>query len=285
MESVFDVRCQHGESPVWDAGGGCLYWVDLLKGFLHKGNIQTGEVKSYDAGCSVGVLAVRQSGGLIMATGKGIGFWSETESKLQILHPLQNADRTRFNDGAVDAQGRFFAGTMAHRGDSPLGVLYRVDKNLCLRKMEESLLIPNGMGWSEDNQTFYLTDTNKHVIYSYDYDMATGDISNRIPFIEFGKDEFPDGMCMDRQGSFWVAMWGGGKINKFGKNGQKQEEFILPVKYPTSCCFGGSEMKTLFIATSSLPLSEEEKESNPWAGKVLKLDTPRVGKKQFLFLY
>lgn len=284
MQSVFDIRCQHGESPVWDAANGYLYWVDLLKGILHKGYIETGEVKSYEVGCSIGVLAIRPSGGIIMATGRGIGLWSETEQALQLLHLLENANHTRFNDGAMDAKGRFFAGTMSHDGTTPIGILYRVDNNLQLCKMEESLLIPNGMGWSNDNKTFYLTDTNKHVIYSYDYDIITGNISNRKPFIEFGEDEFPDGMCIDLQGNFWVAMWGGGKINKFSKSGQNLEEFILPVKYPTSCCFGGKEMKTLFITTSCLQLTQEEQEKNPLAGKIVRLDTSSIGKNPSPFL-
>jgi len=282
INEPFEFSAEHGEGPVWDPESGLLYWVDILQNRYFKGNPATGEVSSYDVGQPIGVLALKKSGGVITALRDGYAHFDEELQKTDLIYNTVDANPgTRFNDGAVDPRGRFLAGTMTFNGEEQIGKLFSLDTDFKATELETSLFIPNGMDWAGD--TFYLTDTNQHLIFAYDYDLGTGRISNRRPFIEFADDEYPDGCCIDSQGGFWVAMWGGGKLCRFDKNGNKIEEIDLPVAHPTSCCFGGEDLNILFITTSRLLLSEAEIKDNPQAGKLLSMDTELKGRPNFKF--
>ena len=278
IKHVFDVVAEHGEGPVWDAVEKQLYWVGLLKGDYLRADIHTGEVKRFHIGQPLGVLALREKGGLILALRDGFALWDEATKSLDFIHtPEKENPDTRFNDGGVDPAGRFFAGTMTFDGNRDIGNLYRLGTDHSLKKVESSLYIPNGMAWSTDRKNFYLTDTNRHIIYVYDYDVDTGDITNRRTFIQFDKHEFPDGLTTDTNGDFWIALWGSSKIYRFDHQGKKVAEIPVPVQYPTSCCFGGDDLSTLFITTSRLPLPEHEQKNQPLAGKLLMLETNVTG--------
>jgi xylono-1,5-lactonase len=277
-EPVFDVITEHGEGPVWDPIEGNLYWVDLLEGDYIKTNLGTGETKRFNLGQPLGVLALRAKGGLVVALRDGFAFWDEATRQLDFIHtPEKENTETRFNDGAVDPDGRFFAGTMTMDGKKDIGNLYRLGTDKSLKKVESSLFIPNGMAWSMDAKTFYLTDTHRNVIFAYDYELESGDITNRRTFIQFEKHEFPDGLTTDTHGNFWIAMFGGSKICQYDRLGKKANEITLPVQYPTSCCFGGDKLSTLFVTTSKLVLSEAERKQQPLAGSMFRLETDVVG--------
>ena len=128
-----------------------------------------------------------------------------------------------------------------------------------------------------------MIDTLRQVMYAYDYQIETGEISNRRIHIQFEENEFPDGMCIDSDGGFWVAMWGGSKVIHFDKNGLKMLDINMPVSHPTSCCFGGKDMKTLFITSSKLPLTDVEKKQYPMAGKTFKVETETIGQQQLQY--
>lgn len=145
---------------------------------------------------------------------------------------------------------------------------------------EENLMLPNGMGWSTDCQTYFFADTERHVIYAYDFDLERGNISNRRNFVEFGPSGFPDGLTVDTNDHLWVAMWQEGKISHFDERGRKVEDLALPVSHPTSCCFGGPELKHLLITTSQRPLSPAQKEGEPLAGVGLVLETDTKGQPE-----
>ena len=128
-----------------------------------------------------------------------------------IADPESGKEGARFNDGATDRQGRFWAGTMC---DNPTSSLYRLDPGGAVHKMERGLTISNGIGWSPDNRTMYLTNSPKGVIYAYDFDPASGSISNRRHFVYTPDDPTqPDGLTVDAEGFVWSARWGGWKDN------------------------------------------------------------------------
>lgn len=284
VEPLLDLSIEHGEGPVWDNLRGELYWVDLLQGDYHVLNISTGLHHRFPVGQPLGVLALREKGGLIMALRDGFALVDKNGDEPRFIHKPEEEDTTtRFNDGAVDPAGRFFAGTMTFDGKENRGNLYLVDTTHRLRHLEKSLFIPNGMGWSLDGGTFFLTDTNAHLIYAYDYDVESGSISNKRKFIEFSSDESPDGFAMDSEGGFWIAMWGGGALHRYDHKGKKVEVIDLPVLYPTSCCFGGKDMCTLFITSSRLILSQDERVKHSMAGKMFKLQTDVAGLPQRRF--
>ncbi len=285
----FDVVAEHGEGPLWDPVSQTLYWVDLLQGLFFtvrpgSADPPTESVVKRSMGKPLGVLALREQGGFVMALGDGFALYNETTNELTWLHRPETSQSdvapTRFNDGAVDPAGRFLAGTMVVDGSQNIGNLYSLDTERNLTRLEQNLYIPNGMNWSLDEKTFFLTDTGDHVIYAYDYDRSSGHIANRRTFIRFNDDEFPDGMTADTTGGFWVAMWSGGCIRRFDASGKPLETIALPVTHPTSCCFGGKDLNELFITTSRLALSGAERAAQPLAGRMLHLVTNVTGQVQ-----
>lgn len=284
IQPLFNITTEHGESPVWDAENNIFYWVDLLKGHFHKSSLNQSNPETFAIGQPLGVLALREKGGYILAIREGFAFYDERSNTLTPIHdPEAHLPHTRFNDGAVDPAGRFLAGTMHFDGSQPVGSLYSINQQLHVSQLETSIYVTNGMDWNPAGNSFFLTDTNRHLIYKYEYDLATGEIKNRKDFILFNKNEFPDGMCVDMESNLWVALWQGAKISRFDAAGKKVEDIFLPVTCPTSCCFAGEDLSTLFITTSQLVLSDSEKKKQPLSGRILSIETNTKGQQSRKF--
>ncbi len=221
-------------------------------------------------GEAVGVVSIRENGGFLYGLRNGFGISDAITSKVRLIERIEaNGSRVRFNDGATAPCGRFYAGTMQDDGSAAVGKLYRIDSDLKVTVMDENLYVPNGMGWSLDERTFYMIDTGQHCIFSYDYDRATGDLSNRKIFKQFDDQTNPDGMCIDAYGNFWIAMWDGSRLEVIDAKGDFVKKINLPFTHPTSCCFGGANLEDLYITTSQLVLTPEQKTEQPLAGKTL----------------
>lgn len=283
--SIFPTNTEHGEGPIWHDKENCFYWVDLLKGKYFKGNPDTLFVKEYSINQPLGVLAIRQKGGFAMAVRDGFGLVDFAGEKLKLINPSpeKNNSRVRFNDGAVDPLGRFFAGTMEWDGNEKIGKLFRLNSDYSYTQINDGYYIPNGMGWSSDNKTMFIIDTLQHVMFAFDYDLESGEVSNKRIHVQFDIEEFPDGMAIDSTGGFWVALWGGSKLIRLDPSGKKIEDIPLPVPYPTSCCFGGPNLNKLFITSSRIKLSKEEILKYPLSGNTFLIETDLVGRKENRF--
>ncbi|HEX2914708.1 MAG TPA: SMP-30/gluconolactonase/LRE family protein [Chloroflexia bacterium] len=261
-----------GEGPVWSVQERALYWVDILNDCFKRFYTETGKFEVIETGVRVGTLAFRASGGLILATSKGIAFWDAMRGQLDFRIDPENGNLDmRFNDGKVDPQGRFWAGSMYYEPEvgKREGSLYRFDPDGSLHKMETHLAIPNGIAWSADNKTMYHTDSLRHAIYAYDFDPATGNIENKRIFIDTSEEPgVPDGMTMDCEGCLWSARWGAWKVVRYDPKGKKILEISLPVEQPTSCIFGGENMDELFITTAREHFTEEQARQQPLAGDI-----------------
>ncbi len=281
---VFEqTKAIHGEGPVWDPEAQKLYWVDISEGKFFKGDINSDTVETFNVGQPVGVLALINERRVIMGMRDGIGIFSEATKSVELIFRLPTGQDLRFNDGTVDPAGRFVAGTMNSKGDAPVGKLFSVDATHRVKILKENLFIPNGMKWSSDHKTFFLTDTPQHLIYAFDYEAETGNIFNQRNFIEFEKDEFPDGMCLDDEGGFWVALWGGSKLLRFDNRGKRIDEIKMPVPYATSCCFGGATRNLLFVTSSQRDLDANQKKQYPLSGSVFMIETNTTGPSQRRF--
>lgn len=278
-EPIYEAKAEHGEGPVWCPIEQKFYFVDLLQGQYYKVDWNTQETEQHSVGQPLGVLAIREKGGIVVAVRDGFGMFDERSGAFELVHPSpeETKQNTRMNDGAVDPAGRFFAGTMEYDGSKDVGGLYRLDSDCTWKQLESHLLIPNGMGWSPDQKTYYLVDTFRHVMYAYDYDINTGNISRKREHIKWGKNEFPDGMTMDEDGGFWVAMWKGNKVSHFDANGKHILDIEVPAHFTTSCCFGGPDRSVLLITTSNLNLSITEKQARPLAGRCFAVQTNNTG--------
>ncbi len=182
------------------------------------------------------------------------------------MDPEANKANTRFNDGAVDRMGRFWAGTL---GDSYNNNLYRLDPDLSVHLMEKGVDISNGIGWSPDNRLMYFTDSSPKKIYVYDYDLATGEIENRRVFVDSADQPgVPDGMTVDADGYIWSARWGGWRINRYDPDGVLVGSIELPVEFPTSVMFAGSDLDRLYITSARVSIPQAMRAKRPLDGNL-----------------
>lgn len=276
VEHLLSVQNKLGEGPLWNPEEQALYWVDIYGNCFYCFVPATGTLEAFDVGVSVGALAMREVGGLVMATRSGFACWDRQDGLRYIIDPEAQKPYTRFNDGAVDCRGRFWAGTMCDPEDAcphPEGSLYRLDPDLSLHVMETGVSISNGIGWSPDKRSMYFTDSPLRMIYVYDFDAASGAIENRRPFIHTPEEKgVPDGLTVDSDGFIWSVCWGGWKITRYDPAGKVERIVQLPVQYPTSCAFGGASLDELFITSAWTALSEEKRKRQPLAGDLFRLD-------------
>lgn len=274
LEHLLPVQSQLGEGPRWHPLEQSLYWVDIEGQLIHRFHPASGQHTSWEIGVPVGCLAFRQQGGFVLATSRGFQFWSPGEPLRAIHDPEDSKAGARFNDGAVDAAGRFWAGTLCEGASS---ALYRLDTALNVSRMIENVTISNGIGWSPDGHTLYYTDTLRLTIAAYDFDLDSGAISNRRVFVSTeGEEGVPDGLAVDAEGCVWSARWGGWKIVRYAPTGEKLAEIELPVQQPTSCAFGGKDFQDLYITSAWTELSVKARSLQPHAGDLfrIRVDTP-----------
>lgn len=259
-----------GEGPLWDVQEQALYWVDILAQRYHILKPATGAHQVIAVGETVGVLALRQQGGFVVATEHGFSYWDPTTRSLtRIGDPEAAKPESRFNDGSIDRAGRFWAGTM---GDGANNHLYRLSPDGAIQLMESGITVSNGIGWSPDNRVMYYTDSDPRVIYAYDYDLASGDIANRRVLIDSSDQSgVPDGLTVDSQGFIWSARWDGWRIERYDPQGKLERTIPMPVQRPTSVMFGGADLDVLYITSARMEFSPEELLPQPLAGDLFYL--------------
>jgi sugar lactone lactonase YvrE len=287
-ESIVASQSKLGEGPLWSTTEQALYWVDIHRQRVERYHPASGQHKVYQFDLAVTALGLRERGGFVAATARGLGVMQLSESTLKILaHPEADKPHNRFNDGAVDPQGRFWAGTMYEGPETKEpaeGCLYRLDIDSSVHVMQPGLTISNGLGWSPDVKTMYLTDTLRRLIYAYDYDAKSGAIENRRVFIDSSQEAgYPDGLTVDSEGCIWSCRWSGWRVTRYDPAGKAEREIKLPVECPTSCAFGGSELHDLYITTAWTALSEEQRKDQPMSGDVFCLHTAVQGRAPWQF--
>lgn len=286
VRPAFPIKMEHGEGPLWLEKEQQFQWVDLHKGKYYRAALGSPDLPSFSIGQDLGAMAPRNVGGKAMAARDGFGLFDEDKGKFELVEPspILGDPTVRFNDGIVSPVGQFWAGTMEWEGKNKVGKLYRLNKDHSYSVLDSGFYIPNGMGWNVEEDTFFMIDTGQNCLFAYDYDRQTDAISNRRVFVQLGNDEFPDGMCLDSEDHFWVAMWQGGRILHLDAEGKKVDEILLPVPYPTSCCFGGKDLNQLFITSSKIAMTEEEVASSPLSGSCFWVEMDQRGKLGYDYL-
>ena len=290
-ELVVDARNAVGESPVWSAAEQALYWVDIPARQLCRWQADTAQITQWQAPEMLACIAQGTRSGTWLA-GMETGLFelhvpAAPIEQAALQDPLQSSLQTRliapvahaqpamrFNDGRCDRQGRFWAGTMVRDMGlaSRAGAVYRHDVVSGLQKMLQGFITPNGLGFSPDGRTMYLSDSHPAVqlIWAFDYDTATGTPSNQRVFVDMNAlPGRPDGAAVDAQGCYWICANDAGLVHRFTPSGKLDCSLAVPVKKPAMCAFGGAGLDTLFVTSirpEGIDLSDQ-----PLAGAVFAL--------------
>ena len=270
-----------GESPLWHPVEQVLYYCDIPGRTLNRFDPRTNDLQHWSFDTNVGCCAPMLDGGLLLAMRDGLfKFDTCNGERTRLLNAPYDPATERFNDGKCDPQGRFWVGTIYEPRDPALAALYCYSKG-ALTKKADGITVSNGLAWSPNGRTQYWSDTKAHAIYAFDFDPATGDLHQRRTFASFAPkvagaalDEYggrPDGAAVDAEGCYWVAMFEGQRVLRLSPQGELLREVRLPVRCPTMPCFGGADLKTLYITTASEGRPAAELAVQPWAGCVLSL--------------
>ncbi len=270
------VRAQNllGEGPLWDVDRGGLWWLDLKRRTISFWMPGADEHRTWPVPELVGSAALCPDGRLLIA---GSMLWDFDPSApepftVRAAMPTDEPTTNRFNDGRVDAQGRFVVGTMDDAGDGRRGTLYRVSETVAgtldLEHLWSGCGVPNGACTSPDGTIGYWADSSDPTMYRYD---TADPHSTRRPFAPVGPEGVADGACVDADGHVWLAHWDGWKLSRFRPDGTLERTVRLPVQRPTCPAFGGPDLATLFVTTASDGLTDGELRSQPLAGSVLAL--------------
>ncbi|HEX3846788.1 MAG TPA: SMP-30/gluconolactonase/LRE family protein [Steroidobacteraceae bacterium] len=273
-ENVVSVGNVIGEGPRWNAAEQRLYWVDFIENQnIHTWDPASRELRTHRTEAPVSALGFRRAGGLIVATGGNIAECDLRTGSLRLLASVDERPLMRLNDGAVDAEGRFWVGSMhTQQQDQPHGSLHRYDPDGSVHTMDSGITVSNGLGWSPDQRTLYFVDTFRRAVYAYDYSRATGSIGKRRVFVRtLEADGYPDGMAVDAEGHVLVAFWGGWKVARYAPDGALEREIRFPVANPTACAFGGPGLDELYVTSAKLALAADQLAAQPMAGDLFRV--------------
>ena len=299
--SIDNSLCELGESPFWHPRERALYWLDIPgRAVLRtRGDIGTAsaKVERWALSTEPGCMAPARSGGLVIALRDGIYRAREWGGELVAIARVEHDVRTmRFNDGKCDALGRFWSGSINEAKDRASAALYCFDARSgtgvapALTQMANQVTTANGLAFSPDARTLYWADTPAHQVRAWNWDAAANTLSQPRVFHQFdAKPEGwapdsplpryegrPDGATVDAQGHYWVAMFEGAQLLRLAPSGEIVGSVPVPAQCPTMPCFGGDDLKTLFVTTARKGRPAAEIERLPASGTVIsmRVDTP-----------
>lgn len=276
-ELIADYECHTGENPLWHHDEQRLYWVDIPAGHLFRYDPKRDLHESIHESNPIGGFTLEADGALLLFEAEGrIRRWDggETETVVEAIPAERNS---RFNDVIADPRGRVFAGSMPT--EDRLGRLYRVDVDGAMTELFDGVDIPNGLGFTGDCETVYFTESEEHVIYRFDYDEATGILSNRRVFVDFSnEDGVPDGLTVDAEGYVWSARWDGGCVVRYAPDGTEKRRIDLPAQKVSSVTFGGTNYNDLYVTTGG---GYDKETEGRGAGALFRLDVNVSGRPEY----
>jgi sugar lactone lactonase YvrE len=252
VEQLIDLPLGVGEGPLWHAAESALYFVDILAPALFRLDPATRALTRWDMPSAIGSFGLCRDGRAIVALRHGIHLFDFASGRFERLaHPESDRPGNRLNDGKVGPDGRFWVGSMDDTPEKqPVASLYRVDHDGTCTRMLDGLVVSNGLAWSPDGRTLFHSDSRGKFVQAFDYDLASGAISRqRTLRILEEEDGRPDGAACDAEGYYWSAGVSAGCLNRIAPDGRIDRKVVLPVPAPTMPCFGGPDLKTLFVTS------------------------------------
>lgn len=260
-----------GEVPLWCSRSKKLWWTDVRRPAIQSYDPASGKHTAVRLAADMlaGSIALREAGGLLMATNRGLFTYDpeKTEAPKFLVHPETHLPQNRLNDGKVDRKGRFWVGSMKDGVREPEGNFYRFDPDHTCHHQFGGVNVPNSVSWSPDSRTMYFADTHLQLIWAFDFDLDDGVMSNRRVFKDWsGSQAKPDGSTVDADGCLWNAMVGTGQVVRLTPAGKVDRVVQLPITNATCPAFGGDKLDTLYITSHSQRLTPEQIAREPYAG-------------------
>jgi len=286
VELFKDVKNSLGEGITWSSLNSCIYWLDIMpKSVLFKIDLNSNNLETFDLPEFVTASSIISNNEIALVSNNGVNrFDFNTNSYERIIDVEKDIPLNRSNDGASDARGRLWFGTMqnnfnkdgsARSIDTKSGNLYCLSGNQ-LNVVEKNLGIPNTFVWNPDNSRFYFADTKDGSLLEYKFNLDEGVLSDKKNFFNFDRGA-PDGSTIDSEGFIWNCRWGGSCVVKIDPKGRVDQIYDLPVENVTNCVFGGNDLKTLFITTAN------NSDKNKYDGSLfaLNVNTPGIEDNKF----
>jgi sugar lactone lactonase YvrE len=282
-----DCRAELGECPIWSVEEQALYFVDIKGRALHCFVPATGAHRTFSMPEEIGCIGFRKDRGFIAGFRSGPWLLDLDGNRTQKLADNPEDQRTsRFNDGRVDPAGRFLAGTIDEPKEGGRAHLYRYDSR-GLETLARGLLTSNGVAFSPDGRTLYHSDTPTFTVWRYAYDPVTGEASDKNLFMRLQPTEAdrgrPDGAAVDAEGCYWTALFEGGRIQRYSPEGRLLAEYPVPARCPTMVCFGGADLKTLYVTSARTGRSEDELAAFPHSGSLFAMPVEVPGLPEYEF--
>jgi sugar lactone lactonase YvrE len=278
-------RCELGECPVYDDRRDAILFEDIVANTIHRVELKTGAHRKWKFPSNVGSFGLTGTGGLVVALRDVVGlFDTDTGAWTDIAVIERDNKDTRLNDGKVGPDGAFWVGTMDDSGRhpseiEPMGSLYRVTRDGRVERKVGGLLVSNGLAWTPDGRTMYHSDSRGRWIDRWDFDPATGAISGRTRIVKDIAEAAgrPDGAAADAEGCYWSAGVSGACLNRYARDGKLLATYPVPVAAPTMPCFGGADMKTLWVTSLRMGRDPEKLARYPLTGITIVGQSPVAG--------
>jgi sugar lactone lactonase YvrE len=285
---IVDCRDKIGEGAFWCPDEQAVYWLDVpMPSLLHRFVPSSGRHDTWPMPEMITAMAKRTDGSLLIASQNGINLFDPAQGKLnRKVAPEAGKPLNRSNDGAPDATGRFWMGTMMNNlgpdgNDLPItepsGALWCVNPDFSFKEMISEITITNGVVWSPDSKTLYVADSALQVIHAYDFDLARAAVLNRRVFSDIKDLGYPDGAAIDSEGYLWSARWEGHCVARLAPDGTVDRIVPIPASRVTSCAFGGKDLKTLYVTTARHGLTADVAARYPQQGGVFAFEAPVAG--------
>ncbi len=282
VEVAVPAGAELGECPVWSADEQVLYWTDIEGRLLHRYDPATGSDQTRALPGRAGALALTdRPGRLLIAIDTSLAWFDWPGGSVTPWMELEPAAAgNRMNDGRTDPSGRFWVGSM-----HPLpavarftGNLHRVAPDGTAATVRTKVGVSNGLAFDADRRRMYWADTLRDTVWRFEYDDATGEVRNPIPFVDFtGLPGRPDGACLDADGCYWIAAVYGWAVLRFTPDGTLERTIELPVEAPSMPAFGGTNLTTLFVTSIGAGGSRPPAPGQPHAGSLFAIDTNVTG--------
>ena len=278
-EPLFTVRNELGEGIIWDEQTEQLIWFDinLHRLFIGSPERQSFQAIQFDDAIAAGFLT--NSAEMLIASASGlIRYNIDTGEHAPYLAIEADNLATRSNDSRTGPADSIWFGTMGRKLETGAGCVYHI-KDKHITTILPNTSIPNATCFSQDGKTAYFADTPTQAIYKIALDEATGlPIGDKELFVDLAPENLnPDGAVLDSAGRLWNAQWGAGRVACYDHKGIFVEAITLPASQVTCPCFGGADLKTLYVTSAYEGLSPAAREAQPEAGAVFAIEMEIAG--------